>query len=165
MRPPHLSAPQRFAVSESGTEAGKGYSSLETSNPVLTSSFHIAENVTRDVLPNGITLLVKENHTAPVVALLVSVQVGYFNEPDSLTGISHVIEHMLFKGTKRRPEKEQIAREIRELGGTINAGTYYEETYYYVLVPSLNIERAMEIQADAFQNPLFAGDELTKEIE
>src|SRR5262249_24644872 len=75
------------------------------------------------------------------------------------------IEHMIFKGTPSRAENEQIAREIRELGGIVNAGTYYEETSYYVVVPSQHVERALEIQADAFQNSLFDADELAKEIE
>ena len=56
-----------------------------------------------------------------------------------MNGIAHVIEHMLFKGTPRRPEDEQIAREVRELGGYINAGTYYEETTYYLTVPSQHV--------------------------
>lgn len=128
------------------------------------ASHRIALNVAREILPNGLTVLIKENHAAPVVAVLVSVQVGYFHEPDRLNGIAHVVEHMLFKGTPRRPENEQIAREIREIGGIVNAGTYYEETSYYVVVPSRHAERAVEIQADAFQNSLFDAGELAKEI-
>lgn len=122
-------------------------------------------NVSRFVLGNGLTLLVKENHTAPVAAVLAHVNVGYFNEPDRWNGIAHVVEHMFFKGTKNRPGKEQIAEEIRALGGSINAGTYYDETSYYVVLPSEGVERALEIQADTFKNSLFDGDELAREIE
>ncbi len=138
---------------------------METGVSAPAAKYHVAADVARDVLPNGLTLLVKENHSAPVVAVLASVQVGYFHEPDRLNGISHVIEHMLFKGTPRRPEDEQIAREVRELGGIVNAGTYYEETSYYVVAPSQHLERVMEIQADAIQNSLIDPDELAKEIE
>ncbi len=110
-------------------------------------------------------LLVKENHNAPVAALLVSVRSGYFNEPDHWNGIAHVVEHMMFKGTSTHPGNDEIASEIRKLGGVVNAATYYEETYYYIQVPSENLVRAMELQADAFQNSLFNAEELAKEIE
>ena len=125
----------------------------------------LTTGVTREVLPNGLTVLIKENHAAPVAALYLNAQVGYFNEPDRYNGIAHVIEHMLFKGTARRPEQEQIAREVRDLGGYINAGTYYEDTSYYITVPSQHLETAMDIQADLAQNSLLDGDELAKEIE
>lgn len=122
-------------------------------------------NVTKLVLHNGLTALVKENHTSPVAAALAHVNVGYFNEPDHWNGIAHVVEHMFFKGTKNRPGKEQIAEEVRALGGSINAGTYYDETSYYVVLPSHGIEKAIEVQADTFQGSLFDGNELAKEIE
>jgi zinc protease len=138
---------------------------LENRVPDPAPISRLSDNVTRDVLPSGLTLLVKENHTAPVAALLAFVQIGYFHEPDRLNGIAHVIEHMLFKGTPRRPESDQFAREVRELGGVTNAGTYYEETYYYVTVPSRHLEKAMDLHADAFQNPLFDAGELAREIE
>ena len=125
----------------------------------------ITSHVACEVLSNGLTVLVKENHAAPVAAVLVSVKAGYFQEADAVNGIAHVIEHMLFKGTPRRSEDEQIAREVRELGGYINAGTYYEETTYYLTVPSQHVEPAMDILADACRHSLFDADELAKEIE
>lgn len=125
----------------------------------------IAANVVHERLPNGLTLLIKENHNAPVAAIYVLVQVGYFNEPNRLTGISHVIEHMMFKGTPRRPEEEQFAREIREIGGSLNASTYYDYTSYHVVAPSSVLDHALEIQADAIQNSRMDAGALTKEIE
>lgn len=122
-------------------------------------------DVVRERLPNGLTLLIKENHSAPVVAILVLVRVGYFHEPDRVNGIAHVIEHMMFKGTPLRPEVEQFAREIRELGGVLNASTSYEETSYYVVVPSRHLERALDIQADAVQHARMDPGDLAKEIE
>lgn len=122
-------------------------------------------NVEKTILSNGLTVLVKESHAAPVVAVLAHVHVGYFNEPDRWNGLSHVVEHMFFKGTRKRPGKEQIAQEVRALGGTINASTYYEETSYYIVLPSRNLEQAVDIQADAFLNSLFDAAELAKEIE
>ncbi|HLK57744.1 MAG TPA: pitrilysin family protein [Chthonomonadaceae bacterium] len=129
------------------------------------SAPRLAADVTRTVLPNGLTVLLKENHNAPVAALFVLVRAGYFQEPDRVNGIAHVIEHMIFKGTPARPEDEQFAREIRELGGLLNASTYYEETSYYVVVPSEQLEKAMEIQADAVQNARIDPTDLAKELE
>lgn len=122
-------------------------------------------DVRRVTLDNGLTVLVKENHTAPVAAALAHVNVGYFDEPDRWNGLAHVIEHMFFKGTRTRPGKEQVAEEVRAIGGSINAGTYYDETSYYIVVPSANVERAIEIQADTFLESLFDAEELAKEIE
>jgi zinc protease len=123
------------------------------------------KNVRRHVLSNGLTVLIKENRAAPVAAVLAHVNVGYFNEPDRWNGLSHVIEHMFFKGTRKRPGKEQIAEDVRAMGGSINASTSYDTTAYHITVPSANVERAVEIQADTFLNSLFDGEELAKEIE
>jgi zinc protease len=125
----------------------------------------LTRNVRRLVLPNGLTVLLKENRTAPVAAISMEVKAGYFNEPDRWNGLAHVIEHMMFKGTAKRPAQEQIASEIRDLGGYVNAATYYEETSYYVVVPSKNLLQAMEIHADSVQNSLFDAEELRREIE
>jgi zinc protease len=121
--------------------------------------------VSKEVLPNGLTVLVGEDHASPVVAVNLWVRAGYFDEEDRETGISHVIEHMFFKGTPDRPRPDQIATEIKSLGGELNAGTYYDSTNYYVVLPSENFRKGLEILADALMHPLFDGDELKREIE
>jgi zinc protease len=121
--------------------------------------------VVKEVLPNGLTVLVAENHASPVVASNLWVRAGYFDEEDREAGISHVVEHMFFKGTPDRPRPDQIATEIKGLGGELNAGTYYDSTNYYVVLPAENFRRALEIQADALMHPLFDGQELKREIE
>jgi zinc protease len=121
--------------------------------------------VSKEVLPNGLTILVAEDHTTPVVAINLWVRAGYFDEEDRETGISHVIEHMFFKGTTDRPRPDQIATEIKSLGGELNAGTYYDSTNYYVVLPSENFRKGLEIQADALMHPLFEAGELGREIE
>ncbi|MCS6777919.1 MAG: pitrilysin family protein [Chloroherpetonaceae bacterium] len=125
----------------------------------------ITRGVTRTQWPNGLTLLVRENHSAPVVALVVLVKAGYFHEPDHWNGISHVVEHMLFKGTYRRPGKEQIARAVRALGGSINASTYYEETCYHLTVPAQHLEAAVDILTDLVRFPCLDPEDLRREIE
>ena len=72
--------------------------------------------VRKEVLGNGLTVLVQPDHSAPVVAVVTHVKAGFFDEPDRWTGISHVLEHMFFKGTPRRGVGA-IARETKSAGG------------------------------------------------
>ena len=122
------------------------------------------EQTTKVVLQNGLTVIVRENPAVPLTAITTMVKVGYFDEDDRISGISHVIEHMFFKGTPSRSVGE-VARETKALGGYLNASTYYERTSYYTVVPSENAIKALEIQADALWNSSFDNDELKREIE
>ena len=120
----------------------------------------------RQVLPNSLTLLVQREPAAPVVAVVTHVRAGYFDEPDEWAGIAHVLEHMYFKGTARRGPGE-IARETQRVGGYINAGTIYDKTVYYTVLPSARggLERALDVQADALMHAALAPDELRRELE
>src|SRR5436189_685942 len=109
---------------------------------------------TKVVLKNGLTVIVREQHAVPLVSITTYVKAGYFDEEDRISGVSHVIEHMFFKGTARRPVGE-IARETKTLGGYLNAYTYYDRTVYYTVVPSENALKALDIQADALWNSSF----------
>ncbi len=126
----------------------------------------LASNVVRRVLPNGLTLLVERNSSAPVVAALTHVKAGYFDEPDKWVGISHVLEHMYFKGTQTRPAGE-LARETQRLGGYLNAGTIYDKTIYYTVLPAADdaLARAVALQGDALMHAEFDEDELSRELE
>jgi zinc protease len=125
----------------------------------------LTDGVYQATLDNGLTVIVKENHAASVSACLAFVKAGYFHESDRVNGIAHVIEHMFFKGTQKRPCKEQIAEAVRAIGGYINASTYYEETAYHITAPSKHMESAVEILSDMFLHPLFDADELARELE
>lgn len=118
--------------------------------------------VTRRTLANGLTVLVKEDHSSPVVSIVTWVKTGYFNEPDSLTGISHLLEHMFFKGTERRGVGE-LAQETKNAGGYLNAGTIYDHTSYYTVLPSSSFEQGLDIQSDALMDCAIDPDELMKE--
>lgn len=122
------------------------------------------EDVTKRILANGMTVLVKEDHAAPVATVNVWVKTGYFNETDEWTGISHLLEHMFFKGTERRPVGK-IQDEVKSVGGYWNAGTIYDHTNYYIVVPSGEVLRAMDIEADALLNSTFPQEEIDKEQE
>ena len=122
------------------------------------------QSVHRTVLPNGLTLLTRE-HPGGVVAINTWVKAGYFHEADEVAGMAHLFEHMFFKGSKNFPGTEEISRHISALGGVTNAGTIYDSTNYYFVVPREGFTKAVEIQADAILHPLFDPAELIKEAE
>src|SRR5512132_4615091 len=115
--------------------------------------------VHRRVLPNGLTVLVRQDRSAPVVAIVTYVKAGYFDETDDVVGIAHVLEHMFFKGTERRGVGE-IAKETKASGGYLNAHTIYDNTTYYTVLPSSGFAKGLEIQADAYANSVLEAGEL-----
>ncbi|MGH7602639.1 MAG: M16 family metallopeptidase [Gemmatimonadaceae bacterium] len=121
-------------------------------------------SVNRTVLPNGLTVLVQEDHSSPVVAIVTYVKAGYFDETDDENGLAHALEHMFFKGTKTRGVGD-IAKETKASGGYLNAHTIYDNTTYYTVLPSSGFEKGLEIQADAYANSVIAAEELAKEME
>jgi zinc protease len=118
----------------------------------------------RRVLPNGMTVILKENHAAPVVSIQVWVKAGSVQEKDEEAGVAHVHEHMLFKGTKSRGVGT-IARDVEAAGGEINAYTSWETTVYFVNMASRFKKEGIEILADIVENATFDEQELAKEIE
>ncbi|HEX6535523.1 MAG TPA: pitrilysin family protein [Gemmatimonadaceae bacterium] len=122
------------------------------------------QSVHRAVLANGLTVLVRRDASAPVVAIETHVKAGYFDETDDVVGIAHVLEHMYFKGTERRGVGE-ISQETKAAGGYLNAGTIYDHTSYYTVLPASGFARGLDIQADAYANSLIDAEELRKELE
>lgn len=121
-------------------------------------------SVDRRKLDNGMTAIVRVDHSAPVVAIITHLRVGYFNEPDALAGISHVLEHMFFKGTPRRGPGE-IAQQTKAAGGLLNAATIYDYTNYYTILPADSLEQGLDIQSDALLNSVIDADELRRELQ
>jgi zinc protease len=115
-------------------------------------------------LDNGMTVVVRQDSSAPVVAIVTHVGVGYLDEPDELTGISHVLEHMFFKGTPRLAPGE-LGRATKQAGGILNASTGYDRTLYYTVLPSNSLEHGIELQSDALLHSLIDGDELARELQ
>ena len=120
--------------------------------------------VLRELLPNGLTLLVQREPSAPVVAVVTHVQAGFFDEPDRWVGISHVFEHMFFKGTPSRGPG-QIARETKAAGGYLNASTTYDRTVYFAVLPAERLADAVRVQADALMHSALDGEELRRELQ
>src|SRR6266550_5560389 len=119
---------------------------------------------TKAILQNGLTVIIRDQQAVPLASITTFAKAGYFDENDRISGISHVIEHMFFKGTSKRPVGE-IARQTQALGGYLNAYTYYDRTVYHTEVPAENMEKALEIQADALWNSVYDATELKREIE
>src|ERR1044071_2057538 len=119
---------------------------------------------TKVILKNGLTVIVNTQEAVPLASITTYVKAGYFDEDDRISGISHVIEHMFFKGTSKRPVGE-IARQTQALGGYLNAYTYYDRTVYHTEDPAENMKQALEIQADALWNSVYDAGELKKELE
>ncbi|MEW5911782.1 MAG: pitrilysin family protein [Thermodesulfobacteriota bacterium] len=115
-------------------------------------------------LDNGLTVILSENHEAPVAAFQVWVRAGSIYEGPQEYGITHLIEHMIFKGTPRRPAG-QMAGAIEALGGEVNAYTTFDHTNYYVVAASAQAAQALDILADAVVNASFDPQELAKEKE
>ena len=117
------------------------------------------------VLPNGFTVLVEPDHSAPVASVQVWVRSGSIHEGPWLgAGLSHLLEHMAFKGTTKRGPNE-IARAVQEAGGYINAYTSFDRTVYWIDVPSEGTETAVELLADAALDSTLPAEELAKEQE
>jgi zinc protease len=119
--------------------------------------------VRKVILDNGLTILVREDHSAPVVTAQAWCRAGSITEGRWMgAGLSHVLEHMLFKGTTTRGVSG-IAREVEREGGSINAYTSFEQTVYYINIPSENWQTAVDILADCMQHATIPEDELLKE--
>src|SRR5262244_4341021 len=120
--------------------------------------------VRREVLPNGLGLLLCESHAAPVTELQVWVRAGSADERAHEAGLAHFHEHMLFKGTARRGVGE-VAGEIEGAGGRINAYTSFDVTVFPATVPSDATQVALDVLADAVRHPAFDPVEIDREIQ
>jgi zinc protease len=118
----------------------------------------------KKTLPNGLTVLVRENHAAPVVAVRVYVRTGSITEGQYLgSGISHLFEHALSEGTKSRT-KEQINDEVQGIGGQSNAYTTFDVTAYHITTASSYFGRALNSLSDMMQNATFPEAEVKTQI-
>lgn len=118
--------------------------------------------VTRHVLANGMVVLLKEVHTAPVTSWWVLYRVGSRNERTGLTGVSHWVEHMLFKGTELFPAG-MLDKAVERVGGVWNAQTSFDYTAFFETMPSGEIDLALRAEADRMVHALFDSDEVESE--
>src|SRR6201987_5479977 len=117
------------------------------------------------VLPNGLTIIVQEDHSAPVASVQAWCSTGSIDEDQHLgAGLSHILEHMLFKGTKTQ-SANQIAQSIQDVGGYINAYTSFDRTVFWIDVPKDGVGTALEVLSDAMMNSSLPAEEYKKEQE
>jgi zinc protease len=122
------------------------------------------KDVKETVLDNGLRVLTKEVHMAPVVSVRMYYKVGSRNEYNGITGISHICEHMVSGRASANFASYEIERLLGDIGAADeNAETYYDYTAYYEKVPAKNLETALMIEAERMQNALFLPEEFAAE--
>ena len=121
-------------------------------------------SVHEKTLPNGLQVIAVERFTAPTVSVQLWVRTGSRDERPGITGIAHLFEHMMFKGSKSMGP-EQHAQEVMKIGGQLNAYTTNDATVYYEDVAAPNFERILELEAERFQNLALSDGMLQSERE
>lgn len=136
---------------------------MKNKNLPQTLEKYFSEEIFKTTFDNGLTLLAKEDHSAQISSIQVWVKSGSIHENKYLgCGISHYVEHMLFKGTKKRTYS-QITEDIQKVGASINAYTSFDRTVYHVDGPSEATEMAFDVLADITFNSLFDPEETQRE--
>jgi zinc protease len=120
------------------------------------------QSITRYTLPNGLLILLKENHNAPVISQWIWYRIGSRDEQPGKTGLSHWVEHMQFKGTLRFPANT-LDKAIARLGGYWNAYTHLDWTTYFETMPTDKIDLAIQLEADRMVNSTFEPAEVASE--
>jgi len=114
-------------------------------------------------LPNGIRIVTKENRFSASASVAIWVGVGSRHESKETNGIYHLIEHLVFQGTKKRPSAKEISEAIEGMGGILNAFTGHESTCYITKVPSYRLEKAIDVLSDLILSPLLREEDFLKE--
>lgn len=128
----------------------------------LLSSLALA-GVQKFTLDNGLKVIVKEDHRAPVAVVMVWYNVGSADEPGGITGVSHALEHLMFKGTPKYP-LGAFSKTIAGIGGQENAFTNNDYTAYFEKISATQLPIAFELEADRMQNLLLDPQEFSREI-
>jgi len=131
--------------------------------PLVAQRAELEKRIRRDTLPNGLEIIVVENHGVPLATIEAVVRNGSFTQSPSYEGLSHLYEHMFFKANRSYPEPDVFVARASELGAVFNAQTREELVNYYLTVPSDSTEPAVELLATALRTPLFLKEELDRE--
>jgi zinc protease len=131
--------------------------------PLGAQRAELERRIRRDTLPNGLEVIVVENHGVPIATIEVNARNGSFTQSPTYEGLSHLYEHMFFKSNATYPQPEQFVARASELGAVFNGTTQEERVNYYLTVPSDSTMPAMTFLASALRTPLFRADELERE--
>ena len=115
--------------------------------------------ISRYKLKNGLTVIIRERHSSPLVAVNVSVNAGLINDPDDLVGMSRLTRYMILKGTANRPGAA-VDRDVAKLGGILSSEIGYDLTSYSLVAPAESYQAMVELLADLIQNPAFNPDDV-----
>ncbi len=118
----------------------------------------------RFLLRNGLTVIIRERHSSPLVSVNLTVIAGTVNEPDEMVGMARLVRQMILKGTAKRPAAS-IDKEIARLGGNLISDVIYDQTSFNLTAPSESYQSVVELLADLIQRPAFSPDELKKAVQ
>jgi zinc protease len=160
---PRLAA---LLVTASCATTGRPAPEAETPPPARATvvSDHTEGDVREVVLSNGLRVLLQENHAAPVATFVVYYRVGSRNEHVGITGSSHLLEHLQFKGSKHFPGREGIWGELSRIGANFNATTSYDRTNFYETVPADKLPFAIALEADRMRQSTFTDADRQSEM-
>lgn len=128
-----------------------------------TAHAKMPDNFFKQTLPNGLDVIVVENHTVPLATILISAKNGGYTEPPEYNGLSHFYEHMFFKGNKVIPTQEKFQEKIKELGISYNGYTSREAVVYFFTLPKFKLHEGLSFMNNAITTPLFDAKEIEKE--
>jgi zinc protease len=131
--------------------------------PALAQRTELERFIQRRVLPNGLEVIVVENHGVPLVTLEAVVKNGAFTQTPQYEGLAHVYEHMFFKANDDYPDPDGVMSRAAMLGAVFNAETHEEEVNYYLTLPSDSLEAGLRLLSSALQRPQFLPAELNRE--
>jgi len=119
--------------------------------------------IQRKVLPNGLEVIVVENHGVPLATIEIDVKNGSFTQSPEYEGLAHMYEHMFFRANSEYPEPNQFWDRASDLGAVFNGTTREEVVNYYMTVPAEKLQNGLHLLATALRGPLFRRDELERE--
>src|SRR3569832_460027 len=132
-------------------------------SPIHAQRAELERRIRRDTVPNGLEIIVVENHGVPLATVEANVRNGSFTQSPTYEGLSHLYEHMFFKANRSYPEPDAFVARASQLGAVFNAQTREELVNYYLTVPSDSTEPGVALLASALRTPLFLREELDRE--
>ena len=155
--------PKRSFLSKSILAVGFFIFSIQAHFTYAETRTELARTTFETTLKNGLKVIIREDHRSPMVMTQIWYAVGSSDESGNLLGISHILEHMMFKGTQKVPNDE-FTRLSRMYGGSINASTFTNYTNYYQLYPRTYFPLALELEADRMRNLLLRQQDFEPEV-
>lgn len=155
--------PKRSFLSKSILAVGFFIFSIQAHFTYAETRTELARTTFETTLKNGLKVIIREDHRSPMVMTQIWYAVGSSDESGNLLGISHILEHMMFKGTQKVPNDE-FTRLSRMYGGSINASTFTNYTNYYQLYPKTFFPLALELEADRMRNLLLRQQDFEPEV-